>query len=150
MDELEMLDLITSGSEKKATVIKREGTNEVTTDSPELASIGGIKYDAGKPCAFRGLISYFPRACELVASVSSFGAAKYDWGGWNHVPDGVARYSDAMVRHLIKEGKGEFLDPDSSLPHAAHTAWGALARLELIMREQEKNDETNQVSDTAG
>jgi hypothetical protein len=31
------------------------------------------------------------------------------------------------------------LDPDSSLPHAAHTAWGALARLELILREYEAN-----------
>jgi hypothetical protein len=56
------------------------------------------------------------------------------------VPDGVNRYSNAMVRHLIKEGKGEFLDPDSSLPHAAHTAWGALARLELILREHEANE----------
>jgi hypothetical protein len=31
------------------------------------------------------------------------------------------------------------VDPDSGLLHAAHTAWGALARLELILREKEKN-----------
>ena len=44
-----------------------------------------------------------------------------------------------MVRHLLKEGSGERLDPDSGLMHAAHTAWGALARLELILREEENN-----------
>lgn len=104
----------------------------------------GAKLDAGKPCLYRGLIDYFPRAIEQVATVSTFGASKYAWKGWETVPDGVARYSDAMVRHLAKEGKGEVYDPDSGLLHAAHTAWGALARLELLMREQEakKNEDS--------
>ena len=95
----------------------------------------GSKLDAGKPALFRGLIDYFPRALDAVAEVSTFGASKYVWKGWETVPDGVARYSDAMVRHLTKEAKGEVLDPDSGLYHAAHTAWGALARLELMLRE---------------
>lgn len=95
----------------------------------------GSKLDAGKPALFRGLVDYFPRALEKVAEVSTFGASKYVWKGWESVPDGVARYSDAMVRHLTKEAKGEVLDPDSGLHHAAHTAWGALARLELMLRE---------------
>lgn len=30
------------------------------------------------------------------------------------------------------------LNPDSQLLHAAHLAWNALARLELILREMEK------------
>jgi len=97
----------------------------------------GAKVDAGKPCLYRGAINYFPRAIEAVAEVSTFGANKYCWGGWETVPDGVARYSDAMVRHLAKEAKGEVLDADSGLRHAAHFAWGALARLELMLREQE-------------
>lgn len=100
----------------------------------------GAKLDQGKPCLYRGLIDYFPRAIEQVATVSTFGASKYAWKGWETVPDGVARYSDAMVRHLTKEGRGERVDPDSGLLHAAHTAWGALARLELLLREQEQND----------
>lgn len=128
-------DLTTSG------LVVRPNSTEATTDDPSKIGTGGIKYDAGKPCAFRGLIQYFPRACELVAAISTFGAKKYAWNGWENVEDGVARYSDAMVRHLIAEGKGEFMDPDSALPHAAHTAWGALARLELIIREQ--NDRTD-------
>jgi hypothetical protein len=100
----------------------------------------GTKLDAGKPCMYRGLINYFPRAVEAVAEISTFGASKYAWKGWETVPEGFERYSDAMVRHLAKEGKGELLDPDSGLLHAAHTAWGALARLELLMREQEGYD----------
>ena len=57
------------------------------------------------------------------------------------MPDGIARYSDAMMRHILKEGKGETTDPDSKMLHAAHTAWGALARLELMLRDEESMKE---------
>jgi hypothetical protein len=110
---------------------------EFTNDDPALVGTGAIKYDGGKPCTFRGVVQYFPRAIDAVAQISTFGAKKYAWAGWENVPDGIARYSDAMVRHLFKEGAGEVLDPDSGLLHAAHTAWGALARLELMLREKE-------------
>lgn len=112
-------------------------TEEFTTDSPELISKGAIKYDGGKVCLYRGLIDYFPRAITAVAEISTFGASKYAWKGWEGVEDGVARYSDAMVRHLAKEATGEMVDPDSGLLHASHAAWGALARLELMLRENE-------------
>jgi len=100
----------------------------------------GAKLDSGKVCAFRGAIDYFPRAIESVAAVSTFGASKYAWKGWETVPEGFERYSDAMVRHLISAGKGEAADPDSGLLHDAHTAWNALARLELKLRALESND----------
>jgi len=98
----------------------------------------GAKLDVGKSPVFRGLVDYFPRAIEAVAEVSAFGASKYAWKGWETVPDGIARYSDAMVRHLTKEAKGEVLDADSGLSHAAHCAWNALARLELKLRENDR------------
>lgn len=94
----------------------------------------GAKLDSGKVCVFRGAIDYFPRAIEAVAAVSTFGARKYAWKGWESVPEGIERYSDALVRHLIAEAKGQVLDPDSGLAHAAHTAWNALAVLELKLR----------------
>ena len=94
----------------------------------------GAKLDAGKSALYRGLLAYFPRACESVAAVSTFGASKYAWKGWESVPSGFERYSDAMVRHLAREGIGEFEDSDSKLPHAAHAAWNALARLELLLK----------------
>jgi len=117
-------------------------TKEFTNDSTDKIAIGGIKYDGGKAPIFRGAVSYFPRAIEAVASVSAFGASKYAWKGWQSVDDGYNRYSDAMVRHLAYEGKGEVLDPDSGLLHAAHAAWNALARLELLIRERENDDRT--------
>ena len=113
---------------------------ETTNDPQAKIGTGAIKYDAGKAPIFRGLISYFPRAATAVAQVSGFGANKYAWNGWEQVDDGINRYSDAMVRHLMREGEGEVLDSDSGLLHAAHVAWGALARLELILREREQDD----------
>lgn len=113
---------------------------ETTPDAPEKKATGAIKYDGGKPPVFRGAIDYFPRAISAVAGISAFGASKYAWKGWEGVDDGYNRYSDAMVRHLIYEGEGEVLDPDSGLLHAAHTAWNALARLELLIREQRATD----------
>lgn len=102
----------------------------------------GAKLDAGKPAVFRGALGYFPRAIEQVAAVSTFGATKYAWKGWETVPDGINRYTDALGRHLLREGRGVTYDEDSGLLEAAHTAWNALARLELMLKEQE-NGPTN-------
>lgn len=116
---------------------------EFTTDSAEKQAKGAVKYDGGKPALFRGLVDYFPRAITQVAAVSTFGASKYAWKGWEGVEDGFNRYSDAMVRHLTKEAQGESIDPDSGLLHAAHVAWGALARLELMLRNEQENNKTS-------
>ena len=101
--------------------------NGIAPDQP------GAKLDAGKAEVLRGALHYFPRALEAVAEVSGFGARKYTWGGWRSVPNGASRYGDAMARHLTKEAyEGDF-DFDSGLRHAAHAAWNALARLELLL-----------------
>ncbi len=118
-------------------------TKEFTNDPQDKIAIGGIKYDGGKAPIFRGAVSYFPRAIEAVAAVSAFGASKYAWKGWESVADGYNRYSDAMVRHLAYEGKGEVLDPDSGLLHRAHVAWNALASLELLLRDIENEAKTH-------
>jgi hypothetical protein len=107
------------------------------SDVKEAAPAGAVKYDTGKSPIFKGAIAYFPTAISGVATVSNFGATKYAWSGWRHVDDGINRYTDAMVRHLVAEASGEVLDPESGLPHAWHVAWGALARAELI--EQSRN-----------
>lgn len=97
----------------------------------------GSKLDAGKPPIMRGVVQYFPRALEAVATVSEYGARKYTWGGWESVPDGVARYSDAMGRHIVDETIDGPIDPETGLLHAAQTAWNALARLELMLRKNQ-------------
>ncbi len=95
----------------------------------------GSKLDAGK--VFAGVIGDFGMALLAVADVGTFGAKKYTRHGWEVVPDGRARYTDAMWRHLLKEGQ-EPTDVDSGLLHEAHMAWNALARLELRLRESRK------------
>lgn len=95
----------------------------------------GAKLDAGKVMA--GVLADFPRALKEVAAVGTFGAKKYSRGGWQSVPNGVERYTDAFWRHLLEEGIDP-VDTDSGLLHAAHVAWNALARLELMIRELEQ------------
>ena len=112
-------------------------SKEYTNDDPATIASGAVKLDGGKAPVYRGAIAYFPRAIRAVAGISAFGASKYAWNGWRNVPDGLNRYTDAMVRHLIAEGEGEILDPDSGLLHAAHVAWGALARLEKLLEDKE-------------
>jgi hypothetical protein len=97
----------------------------------------GAKLDAGKVRA--GLVlGGFARALWQVARVGTFGAAKYTDNGWISVPNGQERYTDALHRHLMAEAMGEASDSDSNLLHAAHAAWNALARLELLLLEQEQ------------
>lgn len=97
----------------------------------------GAKLDDGKIRA--GLmVRDFAHALEAVAEVSTFGAAKYSPSGWLHVPDGHARYTDALYRHLLAQARGDDRDFDSGLRHAAHAAWNALALLELELREKAK------------
>jgi Domain of unknown function (DUF5664) len=102
----------------------------------------GAKLDQGKTPVYRGLLAYFPRALAKVAELSAYGANKYAWKGWEHVPDGVNRYSDALGRHLLKEEtEGPYdkeIENDPNYPacilHATQVAWNALARLDLMLR----------------
>lgn len=113
---------------------------EYSNDSAEAKEVGAIKFDGGKPCVWQGVINYFPRALWGVAEVSTFGAEKYAWAGWQNVENGYVRYQDAKYRHALKEAMGQKIDDDSELMHLKHEAWGALAVLELYLRDQETKD----------
>ena len=92
----------------------------------------GAKLDAGKNRLGLVLMDFAPALIE-VGKVGTFGANKYTPHGWKTVADGEQRYTDAMFRHLMADGRGEEIDPDSQLLHAAQTAWNALARLTFIL-----------------
>ena len=98
----------------------------------------GAKLDAGKPMAGR-LLGMFGGALMAVSEVGTFGAKKYTEGGWQHVEDGFKRYDDAGMRHFLKRGMGEEFDAETELPHLAHEAWNALAKLELYLRDKKQN-----------
>lgn len=103
------------------------------------ALTGNMKESHGKPSVWRGVIKYFPRALMEVARVSDFGHSKYgEWGGWVNVDDAIDMYGDAKCRHMLKEAMQISTDDESELMHAAHEAWGALARLELLCRERKR------------
>lgn len=98
----------------------------------------GAKLDQGKNRL--GLVLFgFARALQAVGRVGTYGATKYSDNGWMQVPDGERRYTDAMLRHLMSEAEGEEIYPSTGLMHAAQTAWNALSRLELMLREKETN-----------
>lgn len=92
----------------------------------------GRKNDSGKERAHL-VLTGFSRALMEVAQVGTQGALKYAEDDWLFVENGFARYSDAMMRHILAEKKCPH-DKESGLLHAAHTAWNALARLELGLR----------------
>lgn len=101
------------------------------------AKDAGAKLDDGKNRL--GLVLFaFSRALQEVGRVGTYGAQKYSDNGWITVPDGERRYTDAMFRHLLKEAQGELCDQDTGIAHAAHTAWNALARLDLAIRSKEE------------
>lgn len=101
------------------------------------ANTPGAKLDAGKvrPALVLG---GFARALLEISKVGTFGAVKYTENGWMQVPNGEARYDDAKLRHWLYEKCGIENDPDTELVHAAHEAWNAIARLDLILRRKEK------------
>lgn len=94
----------------------------------------GAKLDNDKP-DLDLVLGAFARALQEVGKVGTFGAKKYTDNGWLQVPNGQRRYTSAMLRHYFQESEGHYLDDETGLPHAAAVAWNALARLELILRE---------------
>lgn len=113
------------------------GTPTLPPHHPSPPPPFGRKDDTGKSPVVRGFMQYFPNALAAVADVSGFGATKYAWGNWVFVDGGIERYTEALGRHLLAEAS-ESHDPESKLLHAAHAAWNAMARLELMLKEQGK------------
>ena len=111
-------------------------SKEQADPTGKAAKEPGSKLDLGKSPVVRGALQYFPRALSSIAEVSQKGAEKYTWKGWESVPDGFVRYSDALGRHLLSESI-EDIDDETGCLHAAQVAWNALARLELLLKDRE-------------
>lgn len=77
----------------------------------------------------------FPKALLAMGECMTWALSKgYNVDDWHNVPDPVRAYTGAMMRHLLKEMGGETHDDESKLLHAVHTAWNAMARLEMLLR----------------
>lgn len=75
---------------------------------------------------------------EKIVEVYHFGAKKYAPNSWQNLPDGKERYRAALLRHMVEIEKGNDVDTESGLLHAAHLAWNAIAMLYFSMKEQYK------------
>ena len=96
----------------------------------------GIKYDSGKAKIGEMLVS-FKRSLLEVCKVYEFGFNKYGKDNFKNVENGYTRYTNAMIRHLLKEDS-EVYDEETELLHASHCAWNALARLEMLLKQREQ------------
>jgi hypothetical protein len=96
----------------------------------------GAKLDNGKSAVHQGIFDYFPRALLAVADVSTKGAEKYSWKGFESVPNGINRYLNAGGRHLINQSIEGPYDPDG-FRHLAQVCWNYLAALELTLRNED-------------
>lgn len=94
----------------------------------------GVKYDKDKPRIGEMILDFKVPLIEL-CKVWEYGASKYSKSNWKSLNDGVNRYTNAMLRHLIAE-EDSLYDEESSLLHAAHIAFNALARLYFILQER--------------
>lgn len=109
-----------------------------------MTSKKDYKYDKGKNIA-GVLFEDFPNALDGVSSVATFGAEKYKRSSWKEVENGLQRYQDAMVRHMLARGRGEEIDPESGRPHSWHISWNALAISELEARaSKERQNKTSE------
>lgn len=90
----------------------------------------GAKLDGDKPRPAL-VLGGFAAAVEAMVKVGSDGARKYTDNGWKTVPDGKARYEDALLRHLLAHLRGEVIDEESGSPHISHCMWNAAAIYEL-------------------
>lgn len=99
----------------------------------------GVKYDDNKPLA-GDCLAIFGKAIMAVGECILKGQEKYpEIDNWKRVKDAKRRYTNALIRHLIKHLTGEKIDKESGLTHIQHVAWNALAVCELCL-EEEKNE----------
>lgn len=99
-----------------------------------------LKYDQGKI-----RMDLLPMEClEKMAEVLTFGASKYKENSWQTVKNNYERYRGSLLRHMVAMQKGERIDDESGLFHAAHLACNAMFILWFEINRQEKQeDESN-------
>lgn len=79
------------------------------------------RYNQGKP-----QYSMIDLNClEPCANVLEFGAKKYARDNWKKGMD-ISKILDSLLRHIARLQAGEYIDPESGLPHIGHIQCNAL------------------------
>lgn len=95
----------------------------------------GVKHDNGKPLIGDMIIDYKVQLLEL-CKVFEHGTKTYGLGNWKQVENGEERFTNAMIRHLLRED--EVYDEETGLLHAAQVFFNAGARLYFILERMNK------------
>ncbi len=97
-----------------------------------------------KPNPMTDVYLEFPLAMMELARVTAYGAGKHAPRGWQTFdPEyGIRYHASKMGRHLLDgETKGFENEADGGLLHPAQATWNALAWLENILRQRERDNE---------
>jgi hypothetical protein len=105
----------------------------------QLSSPAAVKHDQDKP-KWTLLMRGASQGLAGILAVLMFGAKKYGPHGWQEVPDGHTRYTDALYRHMhsLEKNGPDAIDPESGLPEVFHVATNALFLAHLVARDNDK------------
>lgn len=99
-------------------------------DAQELAMAHGLKPSNPKDAIGSGKIPFhlWPETATILGALGLLdGMLKYGRSNWRAVGIRLTIYTDALKRHTNKLVEGEWIDPDSKLPHVSHIlACGAI------------------------
>lgn len=95
--------------------IEQERRIQLSIPATTHSESSALKYDTGK----LPLDLLDPIALEGLAAVLAFGANKYAAHNWRSGFK-YSRLIAAMMRHTFAILRGEYLDPESGLPHIDH------------------------------
>jgi hypothetical protein len=82
-----------------------------------------------------------PEMVEAVSRVRMYGAKKYGRDNFKTTGFKYTRSLAAVLRHVFAILNGEWLDPESNLPHAAH----AICGLEHLIYDSVHHPENNDI-----
>lgn len=113
--------------------------------------MNGRKDDSGKPPVTQ-FLRQFPKAIAYLSLVSQYGHNKYgegeneaNWDNWKFVENAKFRYEQAIGRHLLE--RSESLD-ESGYYSIAHAAWDAIAVLEKLLEETDRESSSAERTNT--
>lgn len=91
---------------------------------------------------FTGVLMYFPDAIAAVADVSKKGNDQHNPGQPLHwAREKSTDHLDCAARHLIDAGiEGDGKDEKTDVYHLAQMVWRGLARLQLVIEKNRKNE----------
>ena len=107
---------------------------EQESNNPDRA----MRFNKGKP-----QLSYlmdFPNAMLAFTAVCEMGAQKYARHNWKKgMP--VSQLVDSLLRHTMDFYRGEDVDKESGIIHAAHMMWNCAAIIETLARHPAETDD---------